>query len=410
MAFAIQGHQCKTRKFRFTGQILDAWVGNAVNDTTSVTLSSNGTAKQYTIQSVTPITQGLKSYHVLLINVWAYITLASGSTSGSATITVQINGTTATSVNITNTANQQVIAFQTGENLNGWSVGNIPSPNNNNIQISVTLGTGTASVTITQVQVLDVIQINGGTSGTTVSLSYSGTFDYENEDPSVIIAPLSKIAIGYWQYINAISGTIAYTIQGSTSGSTEYTGTGASNFAIPANISNNTASGTITISVPANGSIQLLNWFVFVSYMGSGGVTFPNGEGVYDGPIGFSKGIVYLQEAYFMFDIPSAIYSTQLHTSHLANLMKNASTSTTLAYLQGLPNFPQSYQAVISPYSAPLTPNIIYYNGQLIITFTNGNQGALNFFNAIFNADNSVFHMAFEEMSILIVIEAEVII
>jgi len=407
MAFAIQGHQCKTRKFRFTGQILDAWVGNAVNDTTSVTLSSNGTAKQYTIQSVTPITQGLKSYHVLLINVWAYITLASGSTSGSATITVQINGTTATSVNITNTANQQVIAFQTGENLNGWSVGNIPSPNNNNIQISVTLGTGTASVTITQVQVLDVIQINGGTSGTTVSLSYSGTFDYENEDPSVIIAPLSKIAIGYWQYINAISGTIAYTIQGSTSGSTEYTGTGASSFTMPANISNNTASGTITISVPASSNIQILNWFTFISYAGNGGVSFPDGESVYDGAVGFVKGIVYLQQAYFMLSIPSALYNVQLKTSHLGNLMKNANTS--LAYLQGLPNFPQSYQTAISPYSAPLTPNIIY-NGQLIITFTNGNQGVLNFFNAIFNADNSVFHIAFEEASILIAIEAEVII
>lgn len=67
MALAIQGHQCKTRKFRFVGQILDAWVGNNINDTNSVTVSSNGTAKSYTVQSVTPLTQGLKPYHQLMI-------------------------------------------------------------------------------------------------------------------------------------------------------------------------------------------------------------------------------------------------------------------------------------------------------------------------------------------------------
>ena len=157
MALAIQGHTYKTKKFRFMGQFLDAWVGNNVNDTTSVTLTANGTAKQYSIQSVTPITQGLKSYHELLINVSGYITLASGSTSGSATISVVINGTTATSVTISNTANEQLIAFETGENANGWKVGNIPSPSSNSIEINVTLGTGAASATISQVQILDVI-------------------------------------------------------------------------------------------------------------------------------------------------------------------------------------------------------------------------------------------------------------
>ena len=407
MALAIQGHQCKTRKFRFIGQILDAWVGNDVDDTQSVTLSANGTAKQYTIESVTPITQGLKSYHVLIINVYGYITLASGSTSGSAIITILINGTTATSVTITNTANQQVIAFQTGENTNGWSVGNIPSPNNNNIQINVTLGTGTASVTISQVQILDVIQINGGTGGTTVSLSYSGTFDYENEDPSIIIAPLSKVALGYWQYINGINGTITYTIQGSISGSTEYTSTGTSSFTMPAIISNNNASGTITISVPANASIQLINWFVFVSYLARGGVTFPNGEIVTDGPIGFVKGVVYLQQAYFMFNIPSLSY-IELETSHYANMFKIVSNSSPPTYFQGLVNYPQFYQIFTSPFSTPLTPSYAYRANQILVIDTN--QGSLNFLMAVFNADNSVLHISFEELTNLLVIEAEVIV
>jgi len=411
MALAIQGHQCKTKKFRFLGQFLDAWVGNSVNDTQSVTLSANGTAKQYTIQSVTPITQGLKSYHVLIINVWAYITLASGSTSGSATITILINGTTATSVTISNTANQQVIAFQTAENTNGWTVGNIPTPANNNIQIEVALGTGTASVTITQVQIEDVIQIAGGSTGTTVSLPYSGTFDYENEDPSIIIAPLSKVSLGYWKYINAISGTITYTIQGSTSGSTEYSGTGASSFTMPANISGNTASGTITISVAANASIQLLNWFVFISYLARGGVVFPNGEEVTAGAIGFVKGVVYLQQAYFMINIPSnPSYTTQLETSHYANLFKIVNNGSPSAFLQGLINYPQSYQAPINTPSAPLTPNNTYCCGYLIVWTGGNNQASLNSFTAIFNADNSIFHQPWEDLSIILVIEAEVII
>jgi len=411
MALAIQGRQCKTRKFRFIGQILDAWVGNSVNDTQSVTLSANGTAKQYTIQSVTPITQGLKSYHVLIINVYGYITLASGSTSGSATITVTINGTTATSVTISNTANQQIIAFQTAENTNGWTVGNIPTPANNNIQITVTLGTGTASVTISQVQILDIIQINGGSGGTTVSLSYSGTFDYENEDPSIIIAPISKVSLGYWQYINGINGTITYTIQGSTSGSTDYTSTGASSFTMPANISGNTASGTITISVPANSSIQLINWFVFISYLARNGVVFPNGENVIDGAIGFVKGVVYLQQAYFMFNTPSIpLYSTQLETSHYTNLFKIVNNGNVAAFLQGLINYPQSYQAIISPFSTPLTPNNTYCCNHIIVWEGVNNQGSLNFFNAIFNADNSVFVLGFEDLSNILLIEAEVII
>jgi len=406
MALAIQGHQCKTRKFRFIGQILDAWVGNSVDDTQSVTLSANGTAKQYTIQSVTPMTQFLKSYHVLVINVSAYITLASGSTSGSATITVLINGTTATSVTITNTANEQVIAFQTGENTHGWQVGNIPSPSNNNIQITVTLGSGTASVTITQVQILDVIEINGGTSGTSVSLSYSGTFDYENEDPSIIIAPLSKIALGYWQYINAISGNITYNIQGSASGTSEYNATGTSSLTMPANISNNTASGTITISVPANGNIQLLNWFVFISYLARNGVTFPNGENVGDGSIGFVKGVVYLQQAYFLFNLPS-LFGTILASSHYPNLFKIVNNSSNPVNIPGLPGFPQYYQPITSPFSTPLTPSNTYCCNAMNVL--GGSNGSFIFFTAILNADNSVFHISSEELTILLIIEAEVI-
>ena len=408
MALAIQGHQCKTRKFRFLGQFLDAWVGNNVNDTQSVTVTANGTGKQYTIQSVTPITQGLKSYHVLIINVYGYITLATGSTSGSATIKVTINGTTATSVTISNTANQQIIAFQTAENTNGWTVGNIPTPANNNIQINVTLGSGTASVTITQVQILDVMQIEGGTSGTTVSLSYSGTFDYENEDPSIIIAPISKVSLGYWQYINAISGTITYTIQGSISGSTEYMSTGASSFTMPAIISNNNASGTITISVPANASIQLLNWFVFISYLARNGVIFPNGEGGFDGAIGFVKGVVYLLQAYFMFNLPPALTATTLLSSHYPNMFKTVANGNNPANVPGLLTFPQSFQTLVSPFSTPLTPNNTYCCNEIIIS--DGTNGSFNFFTAIFNADNSVYHISAEESAILLVIEAEVIV
>ena len=411
MALAIQGNQCKTRKFRFIGQFLDAWVGNSVDDTQSVTLSANGTAKQYTIQSVTPITQGLKSYHVLIINVYAYITLASGSTSGSAIITILINGTTATSVTITNTANQQVIAFQTGENTNGWSVGNIPSPNNNNIEINVTLGTGTASVTISQVQVLDVIQINGGTSGTTVSLPYSGTFDYENEDPSIIIAPISKVALGYWEFISGINGTITISIEGSASGSAEYSGTGAIPLTMPANISGNTASGTITISVPANGSVQFINWFVFISYLARNGVTFPNGVNVGDGAIGFVKGVVYLQQAYFMFDVVSvSLPDTELYTSHYRNMFKFINGGNPPTYLLGLTNYPQSYQTILDLLPGPLTPANTYYGGNIYTWFGGNNQGTINFFTAIFNADNSVFHIPNEDIFNLLIIEAEVIV
>jgi len=410
MALAIQGHQCKTRKFRFIGQFLDAWVGNSVNDTTSVTLTANGTAKQYSIQSVTPITTGLKSYHELLINVSGYITLASGSTSGSATISVVINGTTARSVSITNTTNEQVIAFETGENANGWSVGNIPSPRNNSIQINVTLGTGAASVTISQVQVLDVIQINGGASGTNVSLPYSGTFEYENEDPSIIIAPISKVALGFWGYISESNGTIGFVIQGSTSGYVDISGPLPLSFTIPANISGNTASGTITISVPANGSVQLINWFAFISYLSRNGVTFPNGESVPDGPIGFVKGVVYLQEAYHLVIIPSSISETELGTSHYANLFKIVNNGNPPAFMQGLINYPQSYQAVISYFPLPLTPSTVYSNNQLVAVKGSNNQGLLNFFTAIFNADNSVFPMIYQENANLVIIEAEVIV
>jgi len=412
MALAIQGHQCKTRKFRFVGQILDAWVGNAVNDTTSVTLSSNGTAKQYTIQSVTPITQGLKSYHVLIINVYGYITLASGSTSGSATITILINGTTATSVTISNTANQQIIAFQTGEGQNGWTVGNIPSPNNNSIEITVTLGSGTASVTITQVQILDVIQIEGGSSGNTVSLPYSGTFDYENEEPSIIIAPVSNVALGYWQYINAINGAVTYIIQGTTSGSTEYSSTGVGRFVMPANITSNIASGTITISVPANSSIQLLNWFVFISYSVGNQITFPNGESISQGGIGFVKGVVYLLEGYFMYPLVGTIQlpGATIMTSHYKNLYKVVNNSNPTLFTFGLLNYPQYYQTIINQVSIPLTPSNVY-NSDLLLPYNYfNNQGFIIFYTMIFNADNSADFLSPNPFAHLLIVEAEVIV
>jgi hypothetical protein len=138
------------------------------------------------------------------------------------------------------------------------------------------------------------------------------------------------------------------------------------------------------------------------------GVTFPNGESVTDGAIGFVKGIVYLQQAYFMFNTPSSLYNTQLETSHYANMFKIVANGNPPTYFQGMLSYPQFYQTVINPVSAPLGSGS-YGNGAIDIV-QGSNQGILNFFNTVFNADNSVFHIPSEEISNILIIEAEVII
>ena len=111
-----------------------------------------------------------------------------------------------------------------------------------------------------------------------------------------------------------------------------------------------------------------------------------------------------------MFDPTSALYATSLETSHYANMFKVINNSNAPAFLQGLINYPQSYQTIISSFSTPLTPRNTYCCNYIIVWEGGSNQGSLNFFTAIFNADNSVFHIGSEELSNILVIEAEVII
>lgn len=322
-----------------------------------------------------------------------------------------INGTTATSVNITNTSNEQIINLTLSEGQGGWQVGNIPSPYNNSIEIQVTLGSGTASVTITQVTILEVLNIQGGSSGTTVSLDYSGTFDYYNEDPSIIIAPLEKVAIGYWGYVQAISGETTISIQGNGSSQSEISGTGAISNTQNANVTGNSASGTITISVPANGYIQLINWFAFVSYLGRHGVTFPDGRTAGDGSIGFVKGVVYLLEGYFMFNPEINYYATSLESGAYVNLVNKIQGNNFYAFAQGLVQYPQIYNtALTNQVPTPITPNNIYCCNILALWFGGSNQGEINYFTAVFNADDSVFHQCCEEWHNLLIIQAEVIV
>jgi len=81
------------------------------NDTTSVTVSANGTAKSYGPFTPYPSKSSnpLINYLVLIIRVSGYIKLAVGATSGSATVSVVMNGTTLYSTKISNTSNQLII-------------------------------------------------------------------------------------------------------------------------------------------------------------------------------------------------------------------------------------------------------------------------------------------------------------
>jgi len=250
----------KIRRLIMIGGDWDEFSAQYTNDTTSVTVSANGTAKSY--NQYIPYTNNpnnpLTNHLVLIIQVSGYITLASGATAGSATINVVMNGTTLYSTTISNTNNQLII-----NQIIPYS--NFPSgyqPNwYNTLQIDVTLGTGTASVTITQVQYMFGILLNGGTTGLTVQIPISESIILINDDPSLIQPngnPFGLGAmVGIYDPFSITTGIAQINLQtGTTVLNTNGNGIYAGR-AFPVNISNGNASATLTISISANNSVLI---------------------------------------------------------------------------------------------------------------------------------------------------------
>jgi len=257
----------KIRRLIVIGGEWDEFSAQHNNDTTSVTVSASGTAKSYNQYIPYPANSNnpLTNYLVLIIQVSGYITLASGATSGSATVSVVMNGTTLTSATITNTANQVVInqiipysSFPSGYQKNWY----------NTLQIDVTIGTGTASVTITQVQYTFGVLLNGGTNGITVQLSISQNITYVNDDPSIFTPNLANAfglgaIIAHYDPFAITTGQATYNANsGQVNLATNNTNSIWMIRAMPTTVSNNSASGTLTISVGANQSV-LIGYFVF---------------------------------------------------------------------------------------------------------------------------------------------------
>ena len=263
IAFPVQGFgRQKIRRLIMIGGDWDEFSAQYVDDTTSVTLSANGTAKRYSqyipypAQSNNPLT----NYLVLIIQVSGYITLASGATSGSATVSVVMNGTTLTSATIMNTNNQLIInqiipysQFPSGYQKNNG--------NTNTVKIQVTLGTGTASVTITQVQYMFCILLQGGSSGLTVQIPISQPITFINDDPS-LIQPYHNgnpfglgVMVGIYDPFGLTTGIAQINLENGTvilnaNGNEVYSGR-----AFPVSVSNGNAYATLTISVSANNSV-----------------------------------------------------------------------------------------------------------------------------------------------------------
>jgi len=263
IAFPVQGFgRQKIRRLIMIGGDWDEFSAQYVDDTTSVTLSANGTAKSYSqyipypAQSNNPLT----NYLVLIIQVSGYITLASGATSGSATVSVVMNGTTLYSTTISNTNNQLIInqiipysSFPSGYQKNWY----------NTLQIQVTLGTGTQSVTITQVQYMFGVYLDGGSNGLTIQIPISQPITFINDDPSLIQPYYNGnpfglgVMVGIYDPFGLTTGVSSINLENgtvvlNTNGNGVYAGR-----AFSVSISNGNASATLTISVSANNSILI---------------------------------------------------------------------------------------------------------------------------------------------------------
>jgi len=258
----------KIRRYITIGGEWDEFSAQYNNDTTSVTVSANGTAKSYNQYVPYPDPQTndpLVNYLVLIIQVSGYITLASGATSGSATVSVVMNGTTLYSTTISNTNNQLII-----NQIIPYS--NFPSGYHpdyfNTLQIDVTIGTGTASVTISQVQYMFAVYLNGGTTGLTIQIPISQGITYINDDPSIFTPNLANAfglgaIIAHYDPFGLTTGQATYN---ANSGQVNLVANNTNSIwmirAMPTTISNGVASGTLTISVGANQSV-LIGYFVF---------------------------------------------------------------------------------------------------------------------------------------------------
>ena len=263
IAFPVQGFgRQKIRRYIAIGGDWDEFSAQYVNDTASVTVSANGTAKSYNAYTPHPYQSNnpLVNYLVLIIQVSGYITLASGATAGSATVSVVFNGTTLYSTTISNTNNQLIINqvipysnFPSGYQKNWF----------NTLQIDVTLGSGASSVTITQVQFYMGILLNGGTTGLTIQIPISQPIIFINDDPS-LIQPYSNgnpfglgAMVGIYDPFGLTNGVSSISLEnGTTVLNTNGNGVYAEN-AFPVSISNGNASATLTISVSANNSILI---------------------------------------------------------------------------------------------------------------------------------------------------------
>jgi len=258
----------KIRRLITIGGEWDEFSAQYVNDTTSVTVTANGVAKSYNQYTPYPNSSNnpLINYLALIIQVSGYITLASGATSGSATVSVVMNGTTLYSTTISNTANQLIINqivpysnFPLGYQKNWY----------NTLQIDVTLGTGTASATITQVQYMFAVYLNGGSNGLTIQIPISQGITYVNDDPSIFTSPNLPNAFGLGAIIahyDPFGITTGQATYNANSGQVNLVANNTNSIwmirAMPTTISNNVASGTLTISVGANQSV-LIGYFVF---------------------------------------------------------------------------------------------------------------------------------------------------
>jgi len=271
MALPIQGingygSKQKLKRLVVYSTDWDTFSATYNNDTNSVTLSSNGTAKSYNVYIPSPYQSNnpLTNYLVLIIQVSGYITLQSGATSGSVTVSVVMNGTTLYSTTISNTNNQLIInqiipysKFPSGYQQNGG----------NTLEIQVTLGTGASSVMITQVQYLFGILLNGGSSGLTVQIQVSQGVTYINDDPTligiqdpfgigatIVVYDPFGISTGVAQF-NAQNGTSVI----NTNGNATYVLR-----AFPAGVSNNQATASLAVSVSANNSLLIAYFHIAI--------------------------------------------------------------------------------------------------------------------------------------------------
>lgn len=289
MAYPVQGFGgTKLKRYIAIGGDWDEFSATYNNDTTAVTVSSNGVAKSYTVYGSSPLNGNdpLVNYLVLVIQVSGYITLASGATSGSATVSVVLNGKTLYSTTITNTTNQVIInnvvipRSQFGQFAYDWF---------NTLQITVTLGTGAQSVTITQVQYMFGILINGGSSGVTINIPINKQIMFINEDPTIFYPyydgnPFGLgVTIGIYDPFGITTGQAQISLQNgttviNTNGNGVYGGrafpvpitTGTPNGLFGPYSQTTVSNAILTISVSANNSILIgyLHIGIIVSGLG----------------------------------------------------------------------------------------------------------------------------------------------